>query len=371
MDNLYLSAKFAKACYTHKLQIHIAGVTRKSGRGLPACVVQQEVNNKRQQMAVRGTVKAAVLKGDRDCPDLLAVSVYDTKPVHFISMIAENIDWIAKCRLVYDAEAAKMMELNYLRLNMVDDYNMDMGHVDLADQLRGNYRMDKWLRQYKWWWSIWLWAIGVLTVNAYVFYQQVMMESGIPRREWMSHYEFRKQIALAWVSKDEPSLKQRRKANLPENLPKVAGKRKEAPIPSSARRTRTKVATDRAVKQTPASITAVDKAAKDSSSKKGKACAVSDASLNSSNGPFARRLDRDAGHWLTEVPNRPKCALHRWACGNEMSYRLNVFACSFCMVNLCIDCFRIFHTEPGPSMIQSKEKFAAHFESKRAAKKAA
>jgi hypothetical protein len=76
------------------------------------------------------------------------VSVYDTKPVHFISMVAENIDWIEKCRLVFDAEAAKMMELNYLRLNMVDEYNMDMGHVDLADQLRGNYQMDRWQRQY-------------------------------------------------------------------------------------------------------------------------------------------------------------------------------------------------------------------------------
>jgi hypothetical protein len=174
---------------------------------------------------------------------------------------------------------------------------------------------------------------------------------------------------MAWVSKDEPTMKQRRKTNLPENLPKVAGKRKEAPVPLSERRTRTKVASETANKQIPVSIKAVEKASKDSSTKKGKASAVSDASLNATNGPFARRLDRDAGHWLTEVPNRPKCALHRWACGNDMSYRLNVFSCSFCMVNLCIDCFRIFHTEPGPSLIQSKEKFAAHFELKRAAKK--
>jgi hypothetical protein len=39
------------------------------------------------------------------------------------------------------------------------------------------------------------------------------------------------------------------------------------------------------------------------------------------------------------------------------------------MVNLCVDCFRIFHTEPGPSLIQEKAKFAAHFEQKRAAGK--
>jgi hypothetical protein len=102
MDNLYLSAKFAKACYTHPKQVLIAGVTRKSGRGLPAHVLQEEEKNKKKQMTVRGTVKAAVLQGDRDCPSLVAVSVYDTKPVHFISMICDSIKWIAKDRQVYD-----------------------------------------------------------------------------------------------------------------------------------------------------------------------------------------------------------------------------------------------------------------------------
>jgi hypothetical protein len=43
-----------------------------------------------------------------------------------------------------------MMELNYLQSNLVDDENMDISHVDLADQLCGNYRMDIWQRQNKW-----------------------------------------------------------------------------------------------------------------------------------------------------------------------------------------------------------------------------
>jgi hypothetical protein len=60
---------------------------------------------------------------------------------------------------------------------MNNDYNIDMGHVDVADQLRGNYRMDHWQRQYKWWWSVWLWGFGVLLVNAYVYYKKVMEEA--------------------------------------------------------------------------------------------------------------------------------------------------------------------------------------------------
>ena len=50
-DNLYLSARFAKAAITHKNKIQISGPTRKSGRGLPKCVVQEE--KPVQQMCVQ------------------------------------------------------------------------------------------------------------------------------------------------------------------------------------------------------------------------------------------------------------------------------------------------------------------------------
>ena len=43
---------------------------------------------------VHGTVKAAVLGGDSEMPDLIAVSYYDQKPVHFLSTICESIKWI-------------------------------------------------------------------------------------------------------------------------------------------------------------------------------------------------------------------------------------------------------------------------------------
>ena len=94
MDNLYISAKFCRGCYYHSKKVLLAGVTRKSGRGIPACVLQEEVKNINQQKLVRGTVKAAILKGDNNCPDLIALSVYDSKPVNFLSMIAEDITWI-------------------------------------------------------------------------------------------------------------------------------------------------------------------------------------------------------------------------------------------------------------------------------------
>jgi hypothetical protein len=99
MDNLYLSAKFAKACYTHPMNVLIAGVTRKNGRDLPLHVIQEKAKNKGSQMAIHRRVKAAVLLGDKDCSKLVSVSVYDTEPVHFLSMVCESINGLKRAAL--------------------------------------------------------------------------------------------------------------------------------------------------------------------------------------------------------------------------------------------------------------------------------
>ena len=59
------------------------------------------------QNQVRGTVKAAQLMGDPDMPDLVAVSVYDTKPVHFFSARCDKVQWIEKTRKVFDKVVSK------------------------------------------------------------------------------------------------------------------------------------------------------------------------------------------------------------------------------------------------------------------------
>ena len=77
-DNLYLSAKFAKALFTHDKKIQISGPTRKSGRWLPKCVIQEGKKNPSEISAVCGTVKATVLDGDTEVPNLVAVSYYES-----------------------------------------------------------------------------------------------------------------------------------------------------------------------------------------------------------------------------------------------------------------------------------------------------
>ena len=71
-------------------------MARKAGRGIPECVPQDEEKNTVAQRAARGTFKAAVLEGDPGCPNIIAYSVYDTNPVHYLSMVYESIQWAEK-----------------------------------------------------------------------------------------------------------------------------------------------------------------------------------------------------------------------------------------------------------------------------------
>ena len=61
------------------------GTVRTFGRGVPECVIQKEVTTKAAKATAKGTMKAVVLMNDLDAPDLLCISIYDTKPVHLMT----------------------------------------------------------------------------------------------------------------------------------------------------------------------------------------------------------------------------------------------------------------------------------------------
>jgi hypothetical protein len=145
-------------------------VTRAYGRGFPDQIKQAVEMNAKKAEALKGTTTAARLINSEQSPDLLAICVYDMKPVHLLSMVAESVEWMAKQRKVYDRMSLKMRMMSFMRLNVIDDYNNNMNNVDIADQLRGHHRPDHWMRHKKWWWAIFIWGIGVARVNAYKIY---------------------------------------------------------------------------------------------------------------------------------------------------------------------------------------------------------
>ena len=159
MDNLFNSKKLYEALYRTEALAH--GVACTNGRGTPPSIIQKEEKNINFAEQLCGTTMTAKLLHYAACPDLLAVSVYDTKPVHILSTVAECVKWIVKEREVWSDRIQKKAMMKYLRLNVIEEYNNHMNSTDIADQLRGNYRPDRWMWQRKWWWAFFIWAIGV------------------------------------------------------------------------------------------------------------------------------------------------------------------------------------------------------------------
>jgi Transposase IS4/SAP domain len=326
MDNLYMSVRFVAASYKHPKKVLVAGVTRKGNRGYPKAALQEEVKSRTEQLAVRGTVKAVVLEGDTECPNMVAVSVYDTKPVHFLSMTCESIKWITKERKIFSSEMNKTTTIKYLRLNVNDNYNKEMGHVDVSDQLRNHYRFDHWQRNRKWWWSICFWGIGVLLVNAYIIYCKVMEKNDVSKKDILTQYEFRKAIALAWISgnnTNESSTRKRKQIEGDCNQQNDSKKSKMNNTPRTSSRLATLNFNNNPVDER------VKKSARGS-----------DCSLQP-NGNLKMRLRRDLNHWPSQAKPNQRCALHRWAADIELKY--DVLRCSDCMIHLCVNCYKAFH----------------------------
>eukprot|EP00536_Pseudo-nitzschia_multiseries_P019227 jgi/Psemu1/59592/gm1.59592_g len=132
MDNLYSSVMFCKAAFTHSKGVMCHG----------------ELKNIRAQQAAQETLKAAaVLEGDPECAFLIASGVYDTQPVHYLSMVTSVIEWVEKEKIIYNVETDKKEKMKFLQLNQLDNYNNGMEDVGIADQLRGVYRLDRWVKK--------------------------------------------------------------------------------------------------------------------------------------------------------------------------------------------------------------------------------
>ena len=71
-------------------------------RFISLAVQQQEGKMRVYQIHMRGTVNAAALEGDPNFTKLVASSVYEPKPVHYLNMICKNIKWVEVEKDVYN-----------------------------------------------------------------------------------------------------------------------------------------------------------------------------------------------------------------------------------------------------------------------------
>ena len=179
-----------------------------------------------------GDVKAARLHGDPACSNLIAFSVYDAKPVYFLSMACEKVRWDKNTRNVYDKTKRQKVPVNYYRSNIQNFYNYHMNSVDIADQLRQSYGFQHWVRNRKWWWALFMWAFGMMLVNSYLLYKTAhLIIWCTEKKNIMSHYEFRKSIALVWL--------QHKNANAPTStVPETSTVASSTSTTSSSRKRR-------------------------------------------------------------------------------------------------------------------------------------
>ena len=94
MDNLFNSQKLFMVLHIAEVLVH--GVAHTNRRGVPPLIIQKEEKNKDCTEKLRRMTMAAKLHDSNACPDLFAVSLYNTKPVHILSTAANCVEWIVK-----------------------------------------------------------------------------------------------------------------------------------------------------------------------------------------------------------------------------------------------------------------------------------
>ena len=108
------------------------------------------------------------MKGDATCSDVLVCSIYDTKPVHIVSTVAENFMWTLTKKKLYNKIEKNTVDMTFHSLNVIHMYNIWMGSVDDEYIMSLQYRPGNSMSYRNWWWSIFLWGLGGAVTNEYL-----------------------------------------------------------------------------------------------------------------------------------------------------------------------------------------------------------
>ena len=76
--------------------------------GIPSCITLEEFKSKDAQIDTRGVSKTEVLKGDTKLTKVIEAIVYDTKPVHYISIVLRESKCDVNEKECFDVETGKI-----------------------------------------------------------------------------------------------------------------------------------------------------------------------------------------------------------------------------------------------------------------------
>ena len=77
-------------------------------RGIHPRVTQQELNSKKAHIETRRTSKEAVMEGGPKRTNLIEASMYDTTPVHYISTVSEELNFVLKEKECFNIETCNV-----------------------------------------------------------------------------------------------------------------------------------------------------------------------------------------------------------------------------------------------------------------------
>ena len=83
------------------------------------------------------------------------------------------------------------MDLEFLWLSSINNYNNRIGNVDIANQNRSSYRLDRFMKKMKWQQSIWIWDLCILLVY-YIIYIIYLEDNNILMKKYLISIQFEK-----------------------------------------------------------------------------------------------------------------------------------------------------------------------------------
>ena len=178
------------------------------------------------------------------------------------------------------------------------------------------------------------WALQVMTTNAFIAYKKYMT---MLKLKHLSHYEFLEQVSIKWIT--EGSLFFR-------GVSKKRGRRSSGMS-----------STNGDERSTASSITSNSRSTRGMAiaAKRRKNIKFNDEVLDPFKGQLKCRLDHSNVMHMPSTVENPKhkyCQLCYWAKKEKVHKEL--LRCEACGVNICINCYSIFHQEE--SIVAKKRK---------------
>lgn len=191
-DNFFSSPNLMKDMMFKK--INGCGTVRSNRKEFPKCF-SADKKMKKGDYEWRSTITG-----------ITAMKWVDKKPIHLISNFHNPNELNTITRKEKDG-TKKVITCPQL----IKDYNIHMGYVDKADQLKSTYEIDR--KSRKWWHRIFFHFLDVTVVNSYILFSLGDDEN---KKNALTLKEFRLHLAAALVSApDDSSTKAQRKKAAP------------------------------------------------------------------------------------------------------------------------------------------------------------